>query len=262
MGFFARWRTHKKVTAHGRVEVSERDGVRRMHLGGDTVQSAMRVNAPDALEIAYTRSMMAFLLFQSRPSDISIVGLGGGSTAKWLYRHFPQAQINVVEINPDVPPIARAYFYLPLDESRLPIHIGDGAAYIARRAQQCDLLLVDGYDEVALAPSLATPEFFKDCRSALKPNGVCVMNLWGSDPKFRHYVDRLTEIFDGLLLCLTAAERGNVIALGFERSPNMPTWEDLKQRARDLETLHGLEFSKFVDDLKKMNLHNEKRLII
>lgn len=262
MGFFARWRTHKKVTAHGRVEVSERDGVRRMHLGGDTVQSAMRVNAPDTLEIAYTRSMMAFLLFHAMPADITIVGLGGGSTAKWLYRYFPQAKIDVVEINPEVPPIAHAYFYLPVDEARLRIHIGDGAAYIATHAQQCDLLMVDGYDEIAQAPQLTTSVFYADCHAALKPRGVLVINLWGSDKRYHEYIKLISESFEGVFLCLPAAERGNVIVLAFERSPNMPSWKDLHRRGRELHDLYGLEFPRFVDDLKKLNLHNEKRLII
>ena len=56
MGFFARWRIHKQVAAHSQVEVSEKDGVRRMHLGTDTVQSAMRVNDPFALEVSYAAS--------------------------------------------------------------------------------------------------------------------------------------------------------------------------------------------------------------
>lgn len=262
MGFFSRWRIHKRVAKQGQVEVSERNGIRRLHLGGDTVQSAMRVSMPDALEIAYTRSMMAFLLFQTRTAEILMIGLGGGSTAKWLYRQLPAARITVVEINPEVIPVAHNYFYLPTDPERLPILVGEGAEYIAQHPHACDALLVDGYDEVALAPSLATAKFFTDCRLALKPHGVFVMNLWGSDPKFREYVDILTQCFDGLLLCLPAAERGNIAVLGFERSPNMPTWDALKQRARELEALHGLEFLKFVDGLQKMNLHSEKRLII
>ncbi len=262
MGFFSRWRIHKRVAKQGQVEVSEFRGVRRLHLGGDTVQSAMRVNAPDALEIAYTRSMMAFLLFQTRTTEIAMIGLGGGCTAKWLYGQFPAAHITVVEINPAVIPIAHNYFYLPSDPARLRILVGEGADYIAQHPGACDVLLVDGYDEVALAPSLATAAFFSHCRLALKSGGVFVMNLWGSDPQFRHYVDLLTDCFDGLLLCLPAAERGNIVVLGFECSPNMPTWDALKQRARELEALHGLEFLKFVDGLQKMNLHNEKRLIV
>lgn len=262
MGFFSRWRIHKRVAAHGRVEVSEREGVRRLHLGSDTVQSAMRVKAPDALEVAYTRAMMAFLLFQTQTEVITMIGLGGGSTAKWLYRHLPEAHITVVEINPDVLPIARAYFYLPVDDARLQVLIGDGADYVAAHAQSCDVLMVDGYDEVAQAPSLITPEFYAHCRAALKPRGVLVINLWASDKRYRYYLDTITACFDGLFVCLPATERGNVVVLAFERSPNMPAWETLQQRAQALQARYGLEFLKFVEDLKKMNLHNAKRLII
>ncbi|OYY82394.1 MAG: spermidine synthase, partial [Methylophilales bacterium 16-45-9] len=37
------------------VDVSELDGVRALHLGSSTIQSAMRIRDPFALELAYTR---------------------------------------------------------------------------------------------------------------------------------------------------------------------------------------------------------------
>ena len=46
------------------VEVSEEDGVRSLHLGGDAIQSSIRLDRPDELALDYTRAMMAFLLFQ------------------------------------------------------------------------------------------------------------------------------------------------------------------------------------------------------
>ena len=51
MNFFSRRRKAGQAT----VEISERDGVRYMHLGGPAVQSAMRVRDPYGLELEYTR---------------------------------------------------------------------------------------------------------------------------------------------------------------------------------------------------------------
>ena len=45
------------------VDVSEVNGVRALHLGSATVQSAMRIRDPFALELTYTRAIMCFLLF-------------------------------------------------------------------------------------------------------------------------------------------------------------------------------------------------------
>lgn len=262
MGFLARWRIHKKVAASGQVEVSEQDGVRRMHFGTVTVQSAMRVDDPFALEIGYTRSMMAHLLFHRDPQEYLMVGLGGGSTAKWVYRNLPAARTTVVELSPEVLRIARGYFHVPADDARLRILIGDGADYLRNQPPAYDVIMVDGYDEFSQAATLGTPEFYADCRAALKPNGMLVVNLWGSDPLFHGYVEAISKAFDGVILSLPAEQRGNIIVFGFVRSPGMPKWDDLRETGRRLEAQYGLEFVRFIEGFRKMNLHNDRRLLV
>ncbi|MES1988632.1 MAG: spermidine synthase, partial [Pseudomonadota bacterium] len=65
--------------ANETVYVSETDGVRSLHLGSVTIQSAMRIRDPFALELTYTRGIMCFLLFRSNVKDMLTIGLGGGS---------------------------------------------------------------------------------------------------------------------------------------------------------------------------------------
>jgi len=67
MKFLAKWRVRKPAEDEETAYVSERFGVRTLHIGSDTVQSAMRIARPNDLELAYTRSMMAFLLFVPAP---------------------------------------------------------------------------------------------------------------------------------------------------------------------------------------------------
>ena len=75
---------------------------RRMHFTNEATQSAMLLSDPNALISQYTRKMMAFLLFNPNPQRIVMIGLGGGSLAKFCYRHLPRSHITVVEINEDV----------------------------------------------------------------------------------------------------------------------------------------------------------------
>ena len=56
--------------------VSEERGVRHLHVGGEAIQSAMRLEEPYALELDYTRCMMAFLLFHPEPRRALMIGLG------------------------------------------------------------------------------------------------------------------------------------------------------------------------------------------
>ena len=66
----------------GAIAVSEERGVRMLHIGGDAIQSAMRLSAPDALELEYTREMLACLLWRDWalwPRSVLLIGLGAGS---------------------------------------------------------------------------------------------------------------------------------------------------------------------------------------
>jgi spermidine synthase len=122
--------------------------------------------------------------------------------------------------------------------------------------------MVDGYDEVCHVESLATPEFYENCRRALRPGGMLVVNLWSSEKRFNEYVQRIFDAFDGLVLTVPAEERSNIIVLAFQRSPNMPKWDDLRERAWALQIQTGVEFLRIVDALRKLNLHNSRRLLI
>src|SRR5574343_50353 len=111
------------------IDISEESGVRYLHFGSDWVQGAMRIRKPDALELSYTREMMAGLLLRDAPwpARVLLIGLGAGSLAKFVHRHVPQAQVTVVEILPEVHAVASQFFRLPDEDERLRVVIGDGA---------------------------------------------------------------------------------------------------------------------------------------
>ncbi|HUW51316.1 MAG TPA: polyamine aminopropyltransferase [Sulfuricella sp.] len=262
MGMFFGRRIHKAVTANDVVDVSECDGIRSLHLGSKTVQSSMRVSAPDELELAYTRSMMSFLLFNPEPVRFLMVGLGGGSLAKFVYHRMPAAHTTAVELNPQVVAAARAYFKLPPEDERFEVVVAEGGQYVADHPGSADVLMVDGFDGVGLVDQLSSQRFFDDCAAALSERGVLAVNLWGSDKNFDVYRQRIETSFDGLTLCLPTEKHGNIVVFGFERSSGNPRWDDLRQRARELESAYGLEFLKFVENLRVLNPHTERRLLI
>lgn len=262
MSFFSRRRVHKAVQAGDVVEVSETDGVRSLHLGSKTVQSSMRISAPYDLELAYTRSMMGFLLFNREPTRFLMIGLGGGSLAKFIYHRLPAARMKAVELSPQVVAAARAYFFLPPDDDRFEVIIGEGAQYVAAHPHSADVLLVDGFDGASLAETLITQSFYDDCAAALSDRGILAVNLWGSDPNLDIYLQRIETSFNGLILRLPSEKHGNVAVFGFKQSPLNPRWDDLRQCARTLEQTYGLEFLKFLEGLRSLNGHTEKRLLI
>ena len=86
--------------ANNSIEVSEKAGVRYLHFSAEWVQGAMRIQRPNALELAYTREMMAGLLLRDAPwpREVLMVGLGAGSLAKFVYHKLPGTKITVIEI--------------------------------------------------------------------------------------------------------------------------------------------------------------------
>ncbi len=155
-------------------------------------QSRMWTFRPQALLIGYTRSMMGFVHFVPDPERIAMVGLGGGSLAKYCHRHLPTTRIDVVEINPQVIALRRT-FRVPADDHRFRVHLDDGALFVRRHRRRYDVLLVDGYDETGIPAPLASQRFYNDCHAALVEGGVLVVNLFCADAD-RH-LQRIRKVF-------------------------------------------------------------------
>ncbi|WP_257558222.1 fused MFS/spermidine synthase [Sphingobium sp. CFD-2] len=142
------------------------------------IQSGMRISDPVRLIFDYTQMMMAFLLFHEAPGAIEMIGLGGGSLAKYCYHHLPDSRIVVVEIDPDVIDLRRR-FGIPDDDHRFSIFCADGADHVRIDRSRPDVILVDGFDGDGQVPQLCSERFYNDCYNRLNPGGLLVVNLCG-----------------------------------------------------------------------------------
>jgi spermidine synthase len=174
--------------------VRQTGDLKTLHLSGAMIQSSMNRLQPDALDLEYTRMMMAFLLFNSRPERITMIGLGGGSLAKFCYRALPKTHIDVVEIHPGVIAL-RNEFHLPADDDRFAVIEGDGAQFVADHPDHADILLVDGYDQAGIPPQLCSPAFYQHCHDHLREGGILVANLHLLHPDHAHYLDAIRDCF-------------------------------------------------------------------
>jgi spermidine synthase len=174
--------------------VRTRGGRRTLEFAPGDVQSEMRLARPDALVLAYARAMMCFALFVPRPRHVVMVGLGGGSLAKFCYRHLPMARITVVELRADVIAL-REQFRVPPDDARFSVVHADAADYIGCLAASADVLLIDGFDADGLPPALGTEQFYASCRRALRDGGVLAANIFSYDPHYRTMLARLARVF-------------------------------------------------------------------
>ncbi len=244
------------------VEVSEEGGYRSLHLGGDAVQSAMKLSDPSALALDYTQAMMGGLLFAPEPRDILMIGLGGGSIARFVHERMPETRMTAVELNARVVAAARTMFGLPADDERLSVVVGDGADYVPAHPRSCDLLLLDAFEDgVSVAP-LATEAFYAACRDALRPDGVFAVNFIAEERYFARYLGRIEQAFGGRVLCLPAQNRVNVIVIGLAGTRSRYAIDGLKRVARALKRRLGLPYEQFVRDLLAFNPHTAAYLTL
>jgi len=175
------------------------------------IQSAMRLSRPHALVLAYTRAMMCFVLFVPRPRRILMVGLGGGSMAKFCRRHFPDADITVLELRADVIAL-RERFLVPPDDARFRVIHADAVAWMAACEHGgFDVIVVDGFDSDGLPPALSSRPFYADCRRLLLPDGVLAANVFSYDRRRGEVLDALDRTFGGRTCKLDKAAGNNHI---------------------------------------------------
>ncbi|MDB5964354.1 MAG: spermidine synthase-like protein [Polaromonas sp.] len=183
-----------------------------LHFTPVELQSRMSKRNPWHLEVDYTRTMMGFLLLQPVPARLAMVGLGGGSLAKFCRRLLPDCHITAVENNPHVIALRHA-FAIPDDDARFEVLLEDGAAFIARTLGTLDVLLVDGFDHGGQPAALCTQAFYDHCFATLAPDGVLAVNLHLDDADYPLWVDRILRSFGGNAVEVPAPEKSNCIVL-------------------------------------------------
>ncbi len=215
----------------------------------DYIQSSMRIDDPTALDFAYTRKMMAFLLFVPNPEHVLMVGLGGGSLAKFCHQHLPCTRLTVIEINPDVIAL-RGAFKIP-DAARLTIIEADAAVYLPEAKGDTDVLLLDGYDPVGISPAFLNGDFYRAARARLRPGGMLVANLAGHESSWVAHWALLNEVFEQRVQLLRISEEDNHIAFAFADDDHPADWERLKKPAERLARRIPLDFPLLLQRLRR-----------
>ena len=236
------------------ITISEERGVRFLHFGSPWIQGAMRIARPYALELEYTRDLMAPLLFRPGPewpARVLQIGLGAGSVTKFLHRHRPAAKVAVVEIDPAVVATAHQYFRLPDEGERLRIVIGDGADVVATREQRYDLIVIDGFDDHGRAGMLESEPFYLNCRRRLTRTGLMSVNLLTRTRGVKPVVDRLRKAFEDRVVVLPPSEAGNIVVLATAGDPFELSFGDLRETAMKLKKETGLDLAPLLTRLEQ-----------
>lgn len=237
-------------SADGAPVVLETRHALSLHFDLLATQSFMSRLDPNKLVLGYTRTMMGFLLLRPAPARISMIGLGGGSLAKYCYRHLPDTKVVAVEIDPTVIAL-RNTFRIPPDSERFEVICADGAEYVKGQDARPDVILVDGFLAHGMPAQLGNAAFYSACHSRLADDGVLVANFVADDPHIPHYLEEVRSVFDKSLSIFTAEDSCNYTLFAWKGAPGLPSRETLLARASDLTTTHPLNLRAAARRLKQ-----------
>ena len=233
------------------VNLSEHDGVRYLHLGTEWVQGSMRIDAPFEIDLEYVQRMMAWLLFVPEGSvagrHAMQLGLGAGAITKFCRKKLRMC-CTVVELNPRVEAVCRAWFKLPPDGPMQRVVLADAAQEIKKPEWHgtVDALAVDLYDHEAAAPVLDSAEFYADCRALLTLDGCLTVNLFGRASSYERSLDKLAEAFGAdALWAFKPTREGNTVVLA-QRTPTRPKRAELLARAESVQARWDLPATKWL----------------
>jgi spermidine synthase len=169
---------HERTSPFHRLRITD-DGAWRLLKFERNHQSSMALDDPFETDIEYVNYLHLPLAVKPDAHSALVIGLGGGSLVKRMWRDYPALSIDAVEIDEQVVEIAREYFALP-DDERIRIFIDDGREFLGYCAETYDLIIIDAFDDDHIPRPLLTEEFLRTCRDHLSADGAIAYNVIGS----------------------------------------------------------------------------------
>lgn len=155
---------------------------------GDRNQTCVDVDEPEKLVFSYTRMSFAGLLLKPEPERILVAGLGGGSIPMTLADLFPNAIIDVIEIDRAVYNVAKEFFFYE-ENDNMEVFIMDARVFVKRAVleeKQYDYIVLDAFTGDYIPEHLMTQEFLGEVKDIMSPDGVLVANTFSTSKLYDH----------------------------------------------------------------------------
>ena len=177
---------HEESTPYQHVLILDRPDPER---GGEITRYLLADHALMSAEdretgeptFTYAQEILAAIENLPRRERIAVLGGGAFTLPRVLHERYPEATIDAVDIDPELPAIAGTYFRLR-PTARLRIHPSDGRRFLKSTDGTYDVVVLDMYQSLAIPPHTLTEEFFLLLATRLNPQGVIIMNIIGLPP--------------------------------------------------------------------------------
>jgi spermidine synthase len=212
---------HRTDSPFGHIFITEDDrGVRSLYFDeGTSRQGAVIPGRSTHLVLPYTRVATVGLAVAPRLERVLFVGLGVGAMPMYARALFPNAQIDVVEIDSVVLDLAQSFFGFAPD-GRMSVHVADGRAFVeGGEGISYDLIVLDAYSDEGIPRHLTTREFLTSVRSLLTLGGVVVSNLWRSSDLYDSMVATFADVFGEVSLLRVEGGAGQILVASADQRP-------------------------------------------
>ena len=191
------------------------------------------------------------------PEKVLFIGLGGGIMPMYIRRHYPNTQIDIVEIDEAIPKIAEKYFNFKPD-SKMNINIMDGRVYVNRSKDKYDIIFMDVYNADNIPFQFTTVEFFKQIKNHLTTDGVFTVNLANLGKKgfISAELNTLFKVFKNCFV-LACKDNTNYVPIAF--SDTSVTLADLTRNSAlfDKQEKYGINFNMILNSImNQQELHD------
>ena len=166
------------ASAHYSIFTGASNGrpARGISTGPNGTQSGIYLDDPNELLFWYTQRMAEVVAAAPNHDRILVLGGGAFTLPQHLAKTYPQSQVDVVEIDPELAQIARDYFEYR-DPSNVQLIFQDARTYVNQAQQQYDVILVDVYSDGDVPFSLMTKEYGDHLQRLLAKDGIVGVNM-------------------------------------------------------------------------------------
>ena len=196
------------------------------------IESSMLLADPDALDMAYCRTMVAALALPAECKDVLLIGLGGASLPRFIQKQFPDLRLDIVELDPEVVKVAQQYFSFK-GSPNTRVLVLDGRLFLKRVEKKYDVILLDAYAGDRVPFHMTTLEFVRLVKRHLAPGGIVATNLW--DPARTRFLEaekRTYQMSFPQTYLFDAARSGNIVIFGTPAAETVSgnEWMDRAQK--------------------------------
>ena len=175
IGFIDIDTTYNRIWIYDRIDLRTNRMVKMMGINNEN-HSSMFLDS-DELVNEYTKYYHLAKHFNPNFKKTLMIGGAGYSYPKDFLHKYPEATIDVVEIDPKVTELAKKYFRLE-ESSRLTIYHEDGRVFLNKTQEKYDVIFGDAFSShYSLPYQLTTKEAVQKKYNILNDDGIVILNL-------------------------------------------------------------------------------------